>query len=60
MDNPGQVLSTPDWEVELSAQLTLTLHCSPAAGQLRPEKKNLIVCMKYAVDTGMPSLPPLI
>lgn len=50
MDNPGQVLPTPDWEAELSAQLTLTLHSSPAAGQLRPKKKlNCLheICCRY-------------
>lgn len=36
---------TPDWEVALSALLTLTLHSSPAAGQLRPSLRKKLHCL---------------
>lgn len=46
---------TPDWSVVLSAQLTLTLHSSPATGQLRPSLQKKLpcqheICYRYGYD----------
>lgn len=41
----GGCCLTPDWEVALSAQLTLTLHSSPAAGQLKPSLRKKLHCL---------------